>query len=154
MIATVWKRFCQLHFLLKIIWIFCLLGAIMNIFLVAHDLTHSKVLLHLHLGFLVLYVGQVVFILMNERMVFLLSLLQALVALGTNLDFTFVPALRIVGQIIYEICGGFTVDQTEVYKYVFVSLCFTLEMLKTAYLWALFPAQKSNNKEGLSDTKN
>jgi len=146
MMATVWKHFCQLHFLLKIIWIFCLLGAIMNIFLVAHDLTHSKVLLYLHLGFLVLYVGQVVFMLMNERMVFLLSLLQAFVALGTNLDFTFVPALRIVGQIVYEICGGFSLNQTEIYKYVFVSLCFTLELLKTAYMWILLPSHKSDDK--------
>ena len=80
---------------------------------------------------------------------FLLSLLQAFVALATNLDFTFVPALRIVGQIIYEICGGFTLDQTEVYKYVFVSICFTLELLKTSFLWFLLP--KSNNKEETSE---
>jgi len=134
---ALWRRFSELAFLLKIIWIFCFLGAVINVVLIGRDFSRGSVLLRLHLAFLVLYVGQVGFILLRERMVFVLSLLQALVALWTNLDFTAVPVLRIVGTLLVMIKGQLSVDQLEVYKYVFVSLCFTLELLKTALLWIL-----------------
>ncbi len=137
-----WDRFCQWNLLLKIIWIFCVLGVLVNSWLICRDFTHTKILLHLHLGFFVLYVGQVVFMLMDERMVFVLSLLQAFMALWTNLDFTFVPFLRIMGYLTFVAHGPFSLDQMEVYKYVFVSICFTCELLKTALLWALLPVSK------------
>lgn len=142
---TVLRRFVELPFLLKIICIFCLLGALINVYLIKGDFSHKGPLIHLHLAFFVLYVGQVGFLLIKERMVFLLSLLQALIALWTNLDFTAVPVLRIIGELMVIVHGPLTLDQMEVYKYVFVSLCFTLEMLKTALLWILLSPAKSSS---------
>ena len=137
-----WRRFNELAFLLKIIWIFCLLGVILNTIMIWRDLHGPGLLLRLHIGFWVLYVGQVVFMLCRERMVFVLSLLQVWLAFVTNLDFTFVPPLRLVGEIIYTVHGQLSLDATEVYKYVFVSACFTLEMFKTFLLWWLIPSHK------------
>ena len=139
-----WRRFCALDFLLKIIWIFCLLGLFIDTWLIARDLQYNRILLQLHIGFWVLYAGQVVFILLHERMVFILSLLQAFLALWTSLDLTFVPAVRILGGVVVLFHGPLTLDQMEVYKYIFVSFCFTLELLKTALLWLLLSTRQSN----------
>ena len=132
----IWNRFYALHFLLKIIWLFCLIGLLVNSVLLWRDLQQGGVLFRLHIGFWLLYMGQVVFILWGERTVFWLSLLQTILAFMTNLDFTFVPALRIVGRIFLAF-GKVSIDGMEVYKYVFVSACFTLELLKTFLLWQL-----------------
>ena len=135
MLSGLLRRFLVLTFWLKIIWIFCLLGFILNGITIVRDIQGSGVLFSLHLSFFVLYLGQVIFILIGERWVFLLSLSQALLAFCTNLDFTFVPVFRLIGEGLYRMCNGFTLEQQEVYKYVFVSLVFTLEMLKTYLLF-------------------
>lgn len=145
MIKAFWRRFLSLDFWLKLIWLFCLFGAVLNLVYVCHDVRHDGLLLRLHTGFLALYAGQAVFILMKERMVFVLSLLQAFLAFLTNADFTFVPLVRLLGRFVYAAAGGFSVEQMEVYKYVFISLCLTLELLKTWFLFALLPAPKKKD---------
>lgn len=134
------RRWKGMDFWLKFIWVFCLLGALMNLLYICRDLLTGGVLLRLHIGFLLLYAGQAVFILMKERLVFVLSLLQAVLAFLTNADFTFVPLLKPLGRLLYIAAGGFTVEQIEMYKYTFMSACFTLELLKTAWLFLLLPA--------------
>ena len=115
-----WRNFCELHFLLKIIWIFCALGLLLNSWAIVQDLRGPGVLLQLHVGFWILYAGQVVFILQHERIVFVLSLLQLILAFYTNLDFTFVPPLRLVGEVVYMLGGPFSLAGMENYKYIFV----------------------------------
>lgn len=134
------RRWKEMDFWLKFIWVFCLLGTLMNLLYICRDLLTGGVLLRLHVGFLLLYAGQAVFILMKERLVFVLSLLQAVLAFLTNADFTFVPLLKPLGRLLYIAAGGFTVEQIEMYKYTFMSACFTLELLKTAWLFLLLPA--------------
>ena len=137
-----WRRFWALDFLIKLIWVFCFFGFLFNLVYVIYDLRHDGLLLRLHLGFLILYLGQTVFILLKERMVCVLSLLQAVIALVTNIDFTFVPLLRAIGQVVYWLTGPFSLEDMQVYKYVFTSACLTLELLKTYLLFALLPAPK------------
>lgn len=138
----IWQRFCVLPFLLKIIWIFCALGLVLNFCYICRDMQHGGVLLKLHLGFFILYAGQVVFILWGERMVCILSFLQAILALLINLDFTFVPLLRLLVQPFFMMYGSLSIDQLNVYKYVFVSVCFTLEMFKTFLIGYLLPVRQ------------
>ncbi len=140
------KRFLSLPFLLKLIWIFCLSGMIFNLIYVCRDLRHDGLLLRLHTGFFILYAGQLVFLLLKERMVFILSLLQAAIAFATNMDFTFVPLVRLLGQLVYSIKGGFTLEEMDAYKYVFVSACMTLELLKSYLMFALLPPAKKKTK--------
>lgn len=139
MIKTLWTRFYSWSIYLKIIWIFCLIGTFCNALALGRDITQNAILMRLHLGFFVLYAGQVVFIVWGEKSVFWLSLLQALLALVSNLDFTFVPVVRLIGGGVYQIWGPFSVADLEVYKYVFTSVCFTLELLKTVLLFILIP---------------
>ena len=144
------RRFFVLPFLLKVIWTFCLLGALLNMVFIGRDLQGNGILLRLHIGFFILYAGQVAFILLQERMVWILSLLQAFLAFLSNLDFTFVPVGRVVGYLVYGFYGSFSLEAMEVYKYVFVSFCLTLELLKTWLLFALLPAPKK--KKDLSNS--
>ncbi len=137
MIYRLWQRFEGLNIWLKIIWTLCLCGFIFNTISLCKDLHTGGILFRLHLGFWILYGGQVVFILWGERLVFLLSLLQGVLALFSNLDLTFVPLVRIVGWFVYALHGTFAVEELEVYKYIFVSVCFTLEMWKTVVLLLL-----------------
>lgn len=152
MIKALWRRFADLDFWLKLIWIFCLLGAFLNAVLVARDLRSGGILLRLHAGFFVLYAGQVVFILLKERAVFVLSLLQAGLAFVTSADFTFVPVFRLMGRLAYAVRGELSIEQLKVYKYVFISACFTAEMLKTWMLWALLPAPKKRSSAPIADS--
>ena len=133
------NAFLNLNPWLKFILIFCLLGALVNAFLLAGDVRSGGLLLRLHLGFFILYAAQVVFILWGERMVGVLSLLQALLALCSNADYTFSLLVRFVGRMYYS-SHVLTVQEISVYKYVFVSACFTLELFKTYLMFALLPA--------------
>lgn len=148
MIKSMWKRFLELDFLVKLIFIFCLYGWLINTIFLCRDIRQDGLLFRLHLGFWVLYSGQIVFILLKERMVFVLSFLQAILAFLTNADFTFVPVLRAAGFLAYSLKGGFTVEEMDVYKYIFMSGCLTLEMLKTYWLFALLPAPKKKRPQG------
>lgn len=133
------NRFFSLNIWVKIIFVFCLFGAGVSIMLVGRDLSSGGILLRLHLGFLLLYAAQVVFILLKERYVWVLTALQGVLALWTNADFTFVPLLRVLGQL-YVILGPEpTVEMLTVYKYVFTSAAFTLQMLSAYALFSLLP---------------
>ena len=141
------KRYFALNIWVKISFFFCLFGAFVNLFLIGKDLSSSGILLRLHMGFFVLYASQVVFILLNERYVCVLTVLQGLLALLTNADFTFVPLLRVVGQFFYLAVLSPSVEMLTVYKYVFISAAFTLQMLSAYALFSLLPRYEPKKKE-------
>lgn len=131
--------FLRLSVWLKVVLFFCLFGALVNLTLVCEDVISGGILLRLHAGFFILYAGQVVFILLRERFVFILALLQAVLALWSNADFTFAPLIRLVGRL-YYLSHQMTVQELSVYKYVFISLAFTLELFKAYLIFHLLPA--------------
>ena len=105
--------------------------------LLARDVFSGGILWRLHMGFLLLYAGQTVFILMQEKFVALLTLLQGIIALVTMFDFIFVPILQLVGHTYYWLASP-TIEALKVYQYVFVSAAFTLQMASAGYLWFYF----------------
>ena len=135
-------HFTGLNIWVKVIVCFCLFGALVNLFLVARDFSPDGILLRLHAGFLVLYLAQVVFVLLHERAVWVLTALQGALALLTNADFTFVPLLRVVSGWMYALMGQPSVEMMAVYKYVFISLAFTMQMLSAYALFSLLPKPK------------
>lgn len=141
------KRYFALNIWVKIIFFFCLFGAFVNLLLVCRDISSSGVLLRLHAGFLVLYASQAAFILLNERYVCVLAVLQGILALLTNADFTFVPLLRTLGQFYYLANPTPSIEAMTVYKYVFVSLAFTMQMLSAYALFSLLPKYEPKKKE-------
>lgn len=119
------------------VWLFlvlCVLGLLANLLFIVRDLSFSPVFLRLHIGFGLLYLFQIIFILLREKWVCILTLLQGILALLTTNDFVFVPVLRFLGQLCYLFTVP-TVGAMAIYKYVVVSLAFTLQLFSA---YALF----------------
>ena len=131
------QRFIRFPFFIQLIWLFCVIGMLINVWLIGRDLLTDSVLFRLHLGYFILYVGQICFILVQEKYVSLLTILQGVIALLTTVDFIFTPLLQAVGHTYYWVFSP-SVESLKVYQYVFVSLAFTLQMASAAYLWGYF----------------
>ncbi len=114
-----------------------MVGALTNTVLVARDIFNDGILLRLHIGFLILYAGQVVFILLEERQVWALAVLQGIMALLTNADFTCMPLVRFVGNIIYTLWPEPSLEYMKVYRYLMTSSAFTLQLLSAFILFSL-----------------
>ena len=134
-------RWLELNVWLKLIVFCCLLGCVSNVVLLVRDFTSGGVLFRLHSGFLVLYAAQIVFIFLHERMVWVIAVLQGVLALLTNADFTFVPFVRAIGRGVYMLANP-TMETFKVYKYVLISASFTLQMLSAYAEFSLLPAPK------------
>ena len=134
------KRFIRFPFIMQLIWLLCVLGLCSNLWLIMRDLVSDSVLLRLHMGFAILYAGQVAFMLLHEKFVCLLTLVQGIIALLTTVDFIFVPLLQVAGHLYYWICSP-SVEALKVYQYVFVSAAFTLQMASAAYVWVYLKGQ-------------
>ncbi len=120
-----------------------MLGALINLWLMGRDLLTTPILFRLHLGYFILYMGQIVFILLQEKYVACLTLLQGIIALLTTVDFIFSRLLQALGHLYY---WAFTppVETLKVYQYVFVSAAFTLQMASAAYLWGYLRTKTSH----------
>ena len=136
--------FTELNSWVKIILVFCVLGALSNGVLVCRDIAQGGILLRLHVGFLLLYVAQVVFILLPERMVWVLAALQGVLALLVNADFTFMPLVRLLGRVAYIVSPNMALEHIKVYRYMMVSLAFTLQMLSAYILFSLLPKNETD----------
>lgn len=137
---TLLKRWLRFPFFVQLIWLLCVLGVFINLWLIVRDIWTDAILIRLHLAYFLLYVGQVGLILAREKYVCLLTLLQGVIALLTTVDFIFVPVLQVLGNLYYWLCSP-SVEALKVYQYVFVSIAFTLQMASAAYLWGYFKDQ-------------
>lgn len=135
-------RFLRFPFFIEVICLLCMLGALINVVLIARDILNGAVLLRLHVGFFILYVAQVFFIFTQEKFVCLLTVLQGILALLTTADFIFVPLLQIAGYVYYWLCTP-SLEALKTYRYVFMSAAFTLQMASAAYLWGYFKQKKA-----------
>ena len=138
--------FFNLNCWIKLIFFFCVLGMLTNAYFVYRDIALGGVLLRLHAGFFLLYGAQVVFILLGERMVWILAVLQGFLALFVNADFTFMPLTRLLGRIVYSL-GPVALDNMREYRYVVVALAFTLQMLSAFALFSLLPKHNVSGQE-------
>lgn len=149
MMKQIWDRFCNFSFFVQVIIILCVLGFLVNAVLVWRDLHGNGILLRLHAGFLVLYLTQIIFIFLYEKYVAVLTVLQGILALLTNGDFIFIPLLKVLGQFYYLVHEP-RVDEFKVYKYVFMSLAFTLQMFSAYVLFAEISFWQKKNERSAS----
>lgn len=147
------KAYLNLNIWVKWVFLFCLIGLLSNAVLVGRDISHNGILLRLHLGFLILYAGQVVFMLLGERQVWALAVLQGVMALLTNADFTFFPLIRFVGNVVYSLWPDPSLEYMKVYQYISISLAFTLQMFSAFILFSLLP-RTSKQKPAVEPTGN
>ena len=145
------NRWLGLNNWLKAIVFFCLLGCVSNVILICRDLSSTGILLRLHIGFFILYAAQIAFIFLHERMVWIIAVLQGVLALATNADFTFVPLVRVIGRTIYVFTNP-TVEFIKVYKYVLISISFTLQMLSAYAEFSLLPISAKKIQSSAEET--
>ena len=134
------KLFWRSPWFVRVVGLLCWLGIAGNIGLLVKDVLHQGILWPLHLGFLILYAGQVVFIFLRNRYVCVLTILQGLAALWTAADFIFTPVLQLLG-FLYLLTNP-SLESQKVYEYLFVSAGFTLQLASAAYLWFYFSPKK------------
>ena len=134
------KRLWKTPVFLRLIAFFCFLGALADFGLLCRDFLTDASLWRLHAAFLILYIGQLFFILLQERYVSILTVLQGFFALRTAADFIFTPLLQVFA-LLYWMTGP-TLESQEAYEYIFVSAAFTLQMASAAYIWFYFKKSK------------
>ena len=139
-------HFSELNNWVKLILGFCALGVLSNTILLARDIASGGVLFRLHAGFLLLYTAQVIFILVPERMVCVLTVLQGVLALLLNADFTFMPLVRILWRCLFLMQIDMPLEYAQAYRYLVVSSAFTLQMLSAFALFTLLPKNKSKSR--------
>lgn len=142
-----WQQILGLNGWIQLILVFCLLGAFSNLVLLCRDVASGGVLLRLHMGFFILYAGQIAFIFLHEKFVWLLAVLQGLLALFTSADFTFMPLLRGAGNVFFFIVTEPTLEMMQAYKYSLISLAFTLQLLSAFALGSLLAASSENSPQ-------
>ena len=134
------KLFWRSPWFVRIVGLLCWLGLASNVGLLVKDVMQHAILWPFHLGFLILYTGQIVLIFLRNRYVCILTALQGLVALGTTADFIFTPVLQVLG-FLYLLTNP-SLESQKVYEYLFVSAGFTLQLASAAYLWFYFSPKK------------
>jgi len=129
------KYFFEFPFFIQVLWLLCLLGALLNVALLWRDMTSGGILWHLHACFLLLYVTQIICIWLKEPLTAIITLLQGLIALISTSDFIFFPILKVMGMCWVGLFDP-SVQTLKSYEYVFVSLAFTLQMMSAYYIFA------------------
>jgi len=132
-----WERFTSFSLLVQVIFLLCFLSTVLEVAWLCQALAAHSVLWRLHLGFAILCASEMILILLEEKWVCVLTVLQGILALLTTADFIFTPILRFVGGA-YFIVTVPTVEGMKVYQYVFVSLAFTLQMFSAHALFVEF----------------
>ncbi len=139
------KSFWNTPFFIRLIGLLCLLGVACNLFLLGRDFIFGSMLWRLHTGFLLLYIGQVIFIFAQEKYVAVLTLLQAFAAFVTTADFIFTPVLQVAG--LFYWLSNPPIDTQSVYKYLFISAALTLQLASAGYLWFYFGSLEDSQTE-------
>lgn len=131
------ERFSSFSLLVQVLWLFCFFGMLTEACWTCQDFIAQRLLWRLHLGFFILYASQVGLILLKEKWVCVLTVLQGILALFTTANFIFSPVLRFVGGA-YFIITIPTIEGLKVYQYVAVSLAFTLQLFSAYVLFVEF----------------
>lgn len=140
---ALWKRFISFSLFVQALLLLCFAGTVVQTCWLIEDIFSQQLLWRLHLGFLILYASQTLFILLKERWVCVLTVLQGVLALFTTANFIFSPILRFVGGAYFMVTIP-TVEGLKAYQYVVVSLAFTLQMFSAYALFAEFDTPPEN----------
>lgn len=122
--------FRRLNIWLKVVFIFCLANIVFNLYGL-YRCGAGLECLRYYLGFSVLYAAQAWLILMRDWRAALFSLLQCVFSYFAVAGATF----YIVFKPLYEVCAFMGATSFIDVNYIFLSMMFTLELLKTALIY-------------------
>lgn len=132
------KYLRAIYWPIYVILFFCLAGFWRNIYQISiFGFDYSGMATKVLLAMTVIYASQIALILMRERKVWVISLMQAAFCIYVYEDFTFLPAAALVKNILWRFFPQMDYGWVKFMNTTAVSALLSLEILKTYILFAL-----------------
>lgn len=143
--------FGKIDVCIYIILIFCVLGFLRNFFALKYfDFNFAYYNTKLFFAMFMIYLAQICLILLRQRIVFLISLIQIFFCFFVYRDFTFLPIANIIISIKNVFAGDISYGWEYFISFTLTSLLVSLEIIKTYLLYVLtdqLPSKKKKEKE-------
>ena len=142
-IKKVFEYFKSFNFLTYFILALCALGLFRNIVFLKtfHPLGQNTD--SIFIAMITLYFVQIALILMRQWVVWLISLIQVIFCIYVYPDFSFVPFIAVGKYMIFENIAQKGYGWAHFLNFAFISLGFSIEMIKTYLLYIYFPRSKN-----------
>lgn len=123
---------------LYLILVFCFFGCIRNIIMLKYyGFNYGFFVAKACVAMLVIYFAQSLLILLRQRIVWFISLIQCLFCLFVYRDFTFLPLTNLITIIRNFASFDLTYGQEYFISFACLSFLFSMEIIKTYLLYAL-----------------
>lgn len=123
---------------LYLILTFCFFGCIRNFLVLKYTgLDYSYFITKVCVAMFAIYLAQILLILLRQRIVWFISLVQCGFCIFVYKDFTFLPLTNIVNLVKDFIFPNMTYGEEYFIGFAIVSFLFCLEMIKTYLLYTL-----------------
>jgi hypothetical protein len=120
------------------ILLFCFAGALRNLrSLLTSGFDYASAYSEVLVAMLVMYMAQVLLIFIRESKVWIISAIQAFFCFYVYPDFTFLPAIAILQNIIWHYAHGVSYGWMLFISLSSISALFSLEVLKTYFIYVL-----------------
>ena len=147
------KYLYQIDNWLYLILAFCLFGCIRNILMLKYvGLNYGYFITKVCVAMLAIYFAQSVLILLRQRVVWFVSLVQCLFCIFVYKDFTFLPLASVFNAIRNYFIPNLTYGEEYFIGFAMISFLFCAEIIKTYLLYTLTD-QVDFGKKKLKDNK-
>ena len=124
--------------LLYLILAFCLCGCIRNFLMLRYmGLNYSYFITKVCVAMFAIYFAQSILILLRQRIVWFISLVQCLFCLFVYKDFTFLPCINLFNLVKNYFFPNLTYGEEYFFSFACLSFLFSIEIIKTYLLYAL-----------------
>ena len=139
--------FESFNFWVYLILILCILGIFRNIVFLTNFRFLNNHLSHIFWAMLSLYSAQILFILLRHWVVWVISLIQVAFCILVYPDFSFIPFAAVLDFLFFDGLKDGSFAWTRFINFMFVSLGFSVEIIKTYLLYIYFPRKQKQNLE-------
>jgi len=135
------------NFITYFILALCILGLIRNIsFYKAYRPLGQEMMDSVFIAMITIYLAQIFLILMRHWVVWIISLIQVIFCIYVYPDFSFVPFIAVAKHFIFEGVASKGYAWAHFLNFTFVSVGFSVEILKTYLLYVYFPRKNLTTK--------
>lgn len=134
--------FKSFNFWIYLILLLCLLGLFRNIVFLSNARFLNNNLDNIFMAMIALYAAQIVFILIRHWSVWIISALQVIFCIYIYPDFSFVPFSAVLDFLFFSGIKENSFAWAHFINFMFISLGFSTEIIKTYLLYIYFPRNK------------
>lgn len=132
------KYLSKIDYSLYLILAFCFFGCIRNILILKYTgLDYSYFITKVCVAMVMVYFSQTLLILLRQRIVWLISLIQCIFCLFVYKDFTFLPLVNLFNLIKSIFLPDLTYGEEYFLGFASISFLFCMEIIKTYLLYTL-----------------